>query len=331
METENLNEEAKLNNTVIGKPKLNIEEQINHMKNQGIGFNIIDEKTAAEYLRKNTYYFKLKVYAKLYDKYKQTDNIDKYINLEFAYLKDLATIDSYFRKHIMKISLDIEHYLKVWLLNDFNNSDEDGYEIVKDFIQTNPQHYNDEIKSKCTGKACSNLVVKYADKFAIWNFIEILNFGDFKQFYQFFYYRNNQFKKSCQYSYLINPVRFLRNAAAHNNCLLQSLRIPYIDAEAFNYNYNVNAFLGNNGIKSRKLARNMSKPLLHDFTAMLYLYHCIVPKEVQKYTFDELKDFLCDRVVRHKEYYSLNPTIVSAYNFIYDVVNMFVKILEENS
>ena len=77
--------------------KLSIEEQINHMKKLGVKFSIEDEEFAKEYLCNNTYYFKLKAYNKLYDK----DKEGKYIGLEFAYLRDLATIDSLFRRSIL--------------------------------------------------------------------------------------------------------------------------------------------------------------------------------------------------------------------------------------
>lgn len=103
------------------------------MKAQGIRFSVMTEEDAAKYLEINTYYFKIKVYAKLYEKYTDkadSDRYGKYIDLDFAYLRDLATIDSYLRKHIFQITLDIEHYLKAALLRDFNRSNEDGYGIV---------------------------------------------------------------------------------------------------------------------------------------------------------------------------------------------------------
>ena len=123
------------------KEKLNTAKQIEHMKNKGIQFTIEDEAYAENYLTNNTYYFKLKAYEKLYNKSPSGENKDKYINLEFAYLRDLATIDSLLRKKILSIAIDIEHYLKVKLLNDFNISPEDGYEIIEVLISF----------SKCSG------------------------------------------------------------------------------------------------------------------------------------------------------------------------------------
>ena len=55
--------------TVERKQKLDVIGQVEHMKNKGIKFNIEDESFAINYLSNNTYYFKLKAYGKLYDKY----------------------------------------------------------------------------------------------------------------------------------------------------------------------------------------------------------------------------------------------------------------------
>lgn len=49
------------------KPKLSVPQQIEHMKAQGIRFSVMTEEDAAKYLEINTYYFKIKVYAKLYE------------------------------------------------------------------------------------------------------------------------------------------------------------------------------------------------------------------------------------------------------------------------
>ena len=122
------------------KIKLTIDEQIEHMKNNnGIKFNIMDEEDSKVYLKDNTYYFKIKSYAKNYEKYINGKNIGRYINLEFAYLVELSKIDMYFRRIVLKMTLDIEHFLKTQLLRDFQyNPDEDGYSIVRDFLNQYP-------------------------------------------------------------------------------------------------------------------------------------------------------------------------------------------------
>lgn len=313
------------------KEKLDIDKQIDHMKSKGIQFNIEDESFAKDYLSNNTYYFKLKSYEKLYNQYHSEDNKGKYINLEFAYLRDLATIDSLLRKKILSMAIDIEHYLKVDLLKDFNNSPEDGYEIIQKVKELDPEHFNQEIDSKLNGRACSDLVAKYKDNFAIWNYVEIIGFRDFCELYSLFYSRNidqfchkkNKSNYKGPYYYFMNPVRLLRNAAAHNNCLLIGLN-KNADI-SFNFEHKVSSFLGANGIKNPSLNKQLSKPIIHDFCVMLFLFSQIAPPKAQFYTFDELNKFFVERVFKNKEYYNSNALICSAFEFMSKVVNIFYK------
>lgn len=316
------------------KRKLNITEQIKHMNDKGIQFNVENEEFATDYLTNNTYYFKLKAYEKLYNKSPSGENKDKYINLEFAYLRDLATIDSLLRKRILSIAIDIEHYLKVALLRDFNNSPEDGYEIIETLISNNKEHFDNEIETKIRGRACSDLVQKYKGNFAIWNFVEVISFKDFADLYSLFYSRNkeifcsrkNKDNFKGEYYYLINPVRLLRNAAAHNNCLLISLnKNPDL---SFNFEHKVSKFLGDNGMKNTSLNKQLSKPIIHDFCVMLYLYSRIAPKSAQEHTFGELRELFEGRIIKNKDYYKNNYLISSAYDFMLKVINLFCKILE---
>ena len=317
--------------TVERKQKLDVVGQVEHMKGKGIKFNIEDEIFARDYLQNNTYYFKLKAYQKLYDTYKSGDNLGKYINLEFAYLRDLATIDSLLRKKILSMAIDVEHYLKVKLLQDFNKSGEDGYDIIEAFKELDPEHFEKEIKNKSYGRACRDLVEKYKNDFAIWNFVEIISFKDFQQLYSLFYSRNRELfclkndkeKFKGEFYYLINPVRLLRNAAAHNNCLLIDLvKTPDL---SFNFEHKVSKFLSGIGIKNASLNKQLSKPIIHDFCVLLYLYSQIAPKKAQQHTFEELKDLFDNRFLKHKEYYKTNAILCSAYEFAKKVIEFFYQ------
>lgn len=207
------------------KKKLTVEEQVEHMRDKsGIKFNITSEEDAKSFLSNNTYYFKIKSYAKNYEKYIEGENAGKYINLEFAYLVEISKIDMYFRRIILKMTLDIEHFLKVQLLRDFQENDaEDGYNIVDEFLQEyNYIEKNIDLKGK--NSACTDLVLKYKGDFAIWNIVEILSFNDFTKLYQMYY---RKYKNKDSMGRFLWSVRLLRNAAAHNSCLLNSLRTPY--------------------------------------------------------------------------------------------------------
>ena len=317
--------------TVERKQKLDVVGQVEHMKSKGIKFNIEDENFARDYLQNNTYYFKLKAYQKLYDTYKSGDNIGQYLNLEFAYLRDLATIDSLLRKKILSIAIDVEHYLKVKLLQDFNKSGEDGYGIIEAFKELDPDHFEKEIKNKSYGRACKDLVEKYKNDFAIWSFVEIISFKDFQELYKLFYSRNKELfclKKDKEnfkgeFFYLITPVRLLRNAAAHSNCLLIDLvKTPKL---SFKPDYTVCTFLGKNGIKNPTINRQMVKPIINDFCVLLYLYSQVAPLKAQEHAFKDLKDFFDIRVIKHKEYYKNNSILFSAYDFMKKVIDIFYE------
>ena len=108
------------------------DELILHMQTKGIRFDIVNEKDAKTFLENNNYYMKLASYRENYDKRKSNG---QYINLDFAYLQELSTIDMHLRYLILEMCLDIEHALKIRLLKDIeNNPEEDGYDIIRRFV-----------------------------------------------------------------------------------------------------------------------------------------------------------------------------------------------------
>ena len=119
---------------IITKPKLTLEGQIEHLKKKGVLFNIMNEESAKEFLTQHNNYFKLTSYRKYYDKHPDGEYKGKYINLEFAYLVDLAVIDMRLRYRIVHMALDIEHHTKLQLLRMMDKFNEDGYKIVQDYL-----------------------------------------------------------------------------------------------------------------------------------------------------------------------------------------------------
>ena len=52
----------------VHKPMLDVEGQVQHLKDKGITFQLVNDEEAKEYLRNNNYYFKLTSYRKNYEK-----------------------------------------------------------------------------------------------------------------------------------------------------------------------------------------------------------------------------------------------------------------------
>ena len=122
----------------INKPKQTAQQLIEKMKSKGITFNYISEKEAARYLTDKNNYLRTAAYRKNYQKYNKGTNTGKYIDLDFAYLQELSTLDMHLRFLLSKMCLDIEHDLKVQMLKDIEtDSTTNGYDIVAEFIGQN--------------------------------------------------------------------------------------------------------------------------------------------------------------------------------------------------
>ena len=73
-----------------------------------------EKEDAERFLADRNYFFKLKAFAKNYNKrFAGGDAKGRYIGLDFAYLVELSRIDKQLRDLVLDLTLDIEHYLKV--------------------------------------------------------------------------------------------------------------------------------------------------------------------------------------------------------------------------
>ncbi|MSN96411.1 Abi family protein [Campylobacter sp. FMV-PI01] len=193
------------------KNKLSIDQQIQHMKENGITFTLFKESEAKEFLQHSNYFFKVKSFAKNYQKID-----DKYIDLDFIYLRELALMDTLLRNIVLEISLIIEHILKVNFINDItNNPLEDGYIIIKKFLDekreptifTNYNKKRDNIDFYTRG-----LMDKYYKyNFPVWAFVEILTFSELLTLLKFYYIENNNAHAKFYNNSLLYNVKKLRN------------------------------------------------------------------------------------------------------------------------
>lgn len=201
------------------KPKLNYEEQIKKLKSLGILFNEIKENEAKEILKNNTYFFKLSSFRKNIPK----DSSGNY-NFEFSALSDLATLDMRLRYMLLPMCLDIEHSLKTDILEKITNDDkEDGYQIMQDFINN---HQGDLNKIFTTVIKRDNTVMpsfqKYYNDPPVWVCLELMPFGQFSAFVEFYSARTNddELRKAGKF---IKFTKNVRNKCAHSQPLMLNL------------------------------------------------------------------------------------------------------------
>lgn len=309
------------------KNKITINDQIQHMKSKGIKFNIMSEADAKDFLKNRTYYFKLKSYAKSFQLMNTCDN---YLKLDFAYLVELSTLDAHVRQFIMELSLSIEHALKTKLIRDFtDNQSEDGYAIVSDFFNKYP-FIIQNIENKKSDSACADLICKYHPAWPLWAIVEVLTFGDFIKLFQFYYskYPDSEVNNIQD---LLWSAKFIRNAAAHNNCLLNSLRHPYMHTHLSKNNKMVPTkslqlkISKIKGLNKKSKQRVLANPVTHDFIALLFIFESICKSDAMRESiYGKLNELMKVRFLRNKEYFQTDLLLVS----IYKTVNKIIDFLE---
>ena len=316
------------------KPKRSPEELVELMKEKGITFENISEAEAIDYLRYNNNYYRLASYRKNYDKNIKGENKGKYIDLDFSCLVELSIIDMRLRFLIIKMCLDIEHALKVKTLAHIaENDSEDGYEVVRDFVASN-SYIEQEICNKRRATYVGELINKNFEfeiveengiesirisenKCPVWALMEILGFGDFIRFYRFY-------TSDCSFNIVpegaLNMVKSLRNACAHNNCMINNLRSGNSSPPKY-----ISLFTAKVPELSKDVRKSMlSKRPILELTALIFVYDQVVVDTVKSHRFSELKELIENRMTRHSDYFKNQQIISSTYWFFRKIVDFLM-------
>ena len=222
-------------NKIELRPMMKISEMVTYLKEKNIKFIECSEVDAEKYLRENNNYFNVTAYKNNFIKYQCGNLKGKFIDLDFAYLKDLSIIDYRVRIVLFKMIIDIEHYLKIRILNEIEEIfEEDGYNIVNLYLEHDynnkkfPKSVHNSIMKKVSNDYYKKIFFKYdinedkkIENIPIWEFLEIITFGELVNFFEFFTNKYNLSDK--KYVFILREINKLRNAVAHNSCVLSEL------------------------------------------------------------------------------------------------------------
>lgn len=308
---------------------LSYNEQIAHLKEKGVTFDKFSEDEAKIYLSSHNNLFRLLAYRQ---DFKDPDS-DNYRGLDFSYLVHMARIDRELREFILEACLDIEHFSKMQLLNlivqvrnhekanvitgeYFSNLQEsdkkDGTNRFSSLCKTISVHSHDIYLQGlyCKYTYCTENTPCY-DHFPVWAFLEVIPFREFIYFYQFCIteIRSKHYQQYRALTFLLKTVNRARNAAAHNSCLINDLKL--ITGHPSKDSYIKEALPE----KCRSYLK-YAKP--QQIIACLYLYKEIVTKEY-------CKDF----TFLSRPYDYGNADITTQLNSIYNILESFNETVPE--
>ncbi len=319
------------------KPKLDSKTLADKLRDEkGVTFKYITEEEAALYLADVNNYLRTASYRKNYQKHLKGPAKGKYIDLDFSYLQELSTIDMHLRNLIIKMCIDIEHDLKVLLLKNLEmDSTEDGYTIVDTFLNKNPTIV-EKIEATSASPFTGNLINKYftvqrkynaqkqkkenkivAFDCPAWVLMELMSFGDFIHFYEYYYGLKGNIPINIK---IINLVKSLRNGCAHNNCIITDLNAGSSIAPAEIYRI-IKTMPDINKNQRRK---KLSCRAVLEFICMLCVYKQVVSEKVKMHRIEELKELFDIRIMKNKSFFIKNELIMSTGEFLNKVIhNLF--------
>src|SRR5574344_1326872 len=175
--------------------------------------------------------------------------------------------------------IDIEHCLKIRILNSIETiNEEDGYNIVNLYLEhdyNDKKRVHDSILKKVSNDYYKRIFSKYdvdkdkkLENIPIWEFLELINFFEFftKE------YKLNDVK----YVFILREINKLRNAVAHNSCVLSELdkkdNLHHFDSLIFE-------FMNNCGISKENRTNKLKNSRIRQITYTLYMFNIIVTSQ----------------------------------------------------
>lgn len=286
------------------KPILTIKQQIMHLKQKGVSFELCTESEASRILMEQDHYFRLAAYRVLFPKRVGGSRDGQYAGLDFGHLVDLADINRNLRSFLLPLTLDVENSAKTLLIEHITEkSGEDGYSVLSDYF-TGLSHENrirreGELKRLKNDIYLGSLVSKYQiSAMPAWVFLELSSFGTFTNFYLFCANRwgNSTMKDE---HYMLRRVNSLRNAAAHSSVIINGLS-PSVRAPQSRYSAQLAAALDEIGMSKRLRRSKMRNPRILQMAVLAYTYSRFVSKGRADGISDKLH-ILVDRFKLHDE------------------------------
>ena len=164
---------------------------------------------------------------------------------------------------------------------------------------------------------------KKLENIPVWEFLEIITFGELVNFYEFFS-KEYQLKKEIKNIFILREIVKLRNAVAHNSCVLCDL-----DKKDNEYapDFKIVNYLNLCGIGKETRDNKLSNSRIKQMTYTLYMFNEIVTSEgVKRNVITDINELFYERIILHKEYYNNNELLKSIYAYFDKIIKKYYKV-----
>ena len=315
----------------LERPFLTPEQLVEHLKARGVTFQLCSEADAVHYLDNDNNYLRTASYRKLYPRQLEGGCIGDYVNLDFGSLVALSSLDRQLREVFLAISVDVEHFARVKVLKRAITEGEDGYGIVGDFYASLNHKREHSIKGDLAKRSrddgerdayAGDLIAHYRDDMPIWVLMEVIEFGTFLTFYKFCAERWGDTEMEQEH-YVLKSVKALRNATAHNHCVINGLA-PEAPVSDYHTNALITEALNAAGMRRTKSRRaKLANLRMAQMAATLYALHAIC---TGRNTAERHAERLAALRVRYEELLpEIRPTnsLVSFFGFLWRLVDIW--------
>ncbi|MDK2819947.1 MAG: Abi family protein [Mycoplasmataceae bacterium] len=252
--------------------------QINELKKIGVNFSNLENDYVISILRDKTYLFRFKGYLSNYEQ----DVNGKY-NLDFEELEEISKIDFLLRKLILSICLDVEHIIKVKIMNLYNeNLIKDCDDKINYLIENKMFTFSKDKSSNYNHK----IYEEYKNDWTLFALIEVISFGSLLTLINLLEID----LPFCEDKDMLWSLKSIRNSAAHNYPMLCNLD----SNKNYKINKNIFEFLEEQGFESLEISY-ISIPIINDLMCVLWILHKITNNKVISKRFEDI-DVLKERI-----------------------------------
>lgn len=237
------------------------------------------------------------------------------------------------------MALDIEHFEKVKLLNALKNNGDDGYKALRSYrasLETGGES-NDvelkklhaEIENNKSSVYCGDMLshIPPGQEMPVWVFLEVITFGRFLSFLAFCgKYLDDQNLSDDYYS--MKKVKSLRNAAGHNNCILNDLALrdradtsPMNDTIAKRFAKICPDCSDGNDIPDHRGPDILQNDRLKEIVTLFSMHSKIIPSGRMKMHYKEDLECILERMYKNYDHFFKNNVPISnAFSLILKMV-----------